>query len=857
VKNGDASEILAEIYTWVGEDRLLLSWPCQTKGTRRRWKHLSLAQSKLPAYQQMLVETCARGGNIGVALGPVSNGLVALDFDDPHGLIEDFISKDPRLKTTFRTFGQRGGQLFFQMRGWYPLKSKTFKFPDGRVFCEFRSGGNQSIVWGIHTSGQPYQQFNGPVLEIGYEELPWPPDLIRPREKGDPDAETPEKKPRGRPPKPPPWSHKYKGDLCTLDVKGLFKELGLGELTLISEEERKYEVGRCPWEHEHTERASSDTVVWLRKGQQPVFFCAHRHCEGRTMEQVLEWAERKCPGIVDRYCRASRVWEEGSTNGRGLLRVLHPNERVESQVYRELGQAISPHHVLFARTDEIARVRLIETGFEYSSGESKFTKTARSAGFQAIDAFQAKSIIEGYVEPGILRKSFDQWEFVPKSFITDFCRGLIKAEQFKGELPVIRRILTVPIPLGVDNGTLVYPQEGYDQRFETFLTPGGTKIQPVELAKAKETFDWLLKDFCFTGPQSKTHAIARLLTPFARGLLGWTTRTPCWYFTANRPRAGKDFLAGLVLIVYEGHAFEDLPIGKESEEIAKRIMAAARAGRRFMHFSNCQGHLQDPYFIQAITNRVLRGRALGSNSAAADLEIPSEIEFSISANIGCTYRVDLEERFRKIELAYFEEDPNDRVFSDKFLHQTVTKRRAEILSAIASVFSHWVTQGCPKGETSLITYPEWAEVIGGVMMAAGLGNPCLKFESDYTEGSGDFKEEAMKALFQVCSNLYPEQWIDKKQIYGAIEAVQDQEEALRWFGQLSEIHTVSFGLGVDVRPDPKQKDSVLNNQQRLGKLLRQWKGRESYGIKLDIDQSQANTGRWQYRFRKVRSMSVS
>jgi len=87
--------------------------------------------------------------------------------------------------------------------------------------------------------------------------------------------------------------------------------------------------------------------------------------------------------------------------------------------------------------------------------------------------------------------------------------------------------------------------------------------------------------------------------------------------------------------------------------------------------------------------------------------------------------------------------------------------------------------------------------------------------------------------------------------------VQDQEEALRWFGQLSEIHTVSFGLGVDVRPDPKQKDSVLNNQQRLGKLLRQWKGRESYGIKLDIDQSQANTGRWQYRFRKVRSMSVS
>ena len=77
-------------------------------------------------------------------------------------------------------------------------------------------------------------------------------------------------------------------------------------------------------------------------------------------------------------------------------------------------------------------------------------------------------------------------------------------------------------------------------------------------------------EFPFTNEQSRTHALARLLTPFARGLLGWTTRVPLWFYLANRPRAGKDYLAAIALLmVYEGYAFEDLPIGRDSEETRK------------------------------------------------------------------------------------------------------------------------------------------------------------------------------------------------------------------------------------------------------------------------------------------------
>ena len=53
---------------------------------------------------------------------------------------------------------------------------------------------------------------------------------------------------------------------------------------------------------------------------------------------------------------------------------------------------------------------------------------------------------------------------------------------------------------------------------------------------------------------------------------------PLWTFTANRPRAGKDYLNGVAQTLYYGYAFEDSPL-ECSEETQKRITAAlARDG---------------------------------------------------------------------------------------------------------------------------------------------------------------------------------------------------------------------------------------------------------------------------------------
>jgi hypothetical protein len=506
--------------------------------------------------------------------------------------------------------------------------------------------------------------------------------------------------------------------------------------------------------------------------------------------------------------------------------VWHPHNQLDSETHRKIGRIIAAKNGWFVRGNSIVTIQNVPAGFEYSGDEgSKYKVTSCTTGLEELGALAARSSLEQYLVPTCLDKKRKP---IRRSFPISFCHGLIRSVFLRKALSHINRVLTVPLPFRVSGSRqLIYPARGYDKRFGTYLVRSAPKIRSMPLEEALALIERIHKEFPFTSDQSRTHAIARLLTPIARGFLGWTTRVPLWYYCANRPRAGKDYLAAIPLIVMEGYAFEDLPIGKEPEETGKRIMAAARAGRRFMHFSNCQVYLQNEYLIQAITNPVISGRRLGSNEASSDLTVPNEMEFSISANIGLTYREDVEPRMRQIELAYFDEDPNGRRFNNKYLHNEIKKNREETISALNAIVVNWANKGFPKGKTPFSSYPEWAEIVGGMMIAANLGDPCLPFKSTYEVG-GDLKLEAMGELFRLCHAAFGTHvWVEKEQIYKCVrKANAHGNEALHWFGDLWE----------------------SSNQMKLGKALRAFKNRVLFGICLSVDESDSKSQRHRFRF---------
>ena len=651
------------------------------------------------------------------------------------------------------------------------------------------------------------------------------------------------------------WFERYEDDLRSLDLLKLLEKLGV-ETELLNADEKKHAVP-CPWRAEHTggnaDQLSSATVVFLPENKFPVFKCLHDHCNDRSLEHLLDWAEGKIPGIVDDFCCRERVWHEGQTAADNRPRVVRTG-KLDTAVHKELGDIIARKDLWFRYGTRLVAVRKVASGFLYSAHpEEKYTRSAYIEGIAELSATDVANEIEKHVEPGVLVKdSNGQAMFTPDSFPLEFCQRLAVSEVFLARLPELHKVLTVPIPF-LWEGKIAEPRAGYDARFKTYLPHGAPKVTPMRLSEARKL---LRKDlfggFCFTNEQSRIHAIARLLTVFSRALLpAWTTITPFWMLWANRPRAGKDYLAAIPSILLHGFPSEGQPPGKDSAETAKRIMAANLAGVQLMHFANVQRFLQDDMLIQAVTGPYLTARQLGSNAAAAHLTVPNQAIYSVSLNIGTQCSEDFLERARVIELAFFDENANGRTFPKPNLHGWVAANRDRIISAVFAIFRHWEKKGFPQGKP-FTSFPDWASQVGGVMLAAALGDPCQPYIGTYAGTSRDRRTEAMAELFRVCFEAFPKDksgdnrtvWVNKQQIYDVLhdaafpadDSAEEANEALQFFGELKKTG------------DPVTDKDVKSCQTKLGITLSAFKNRVLGGIRLELDDSSSKSQRRRFRF---------
>jgi hypothetical protein len=688
-------------------------------------------------------------------LGAVLQGkLIVLDFDakqDEGASASKWLEQHPDFQDYPRVKTKHGFHIFVVVEDLPANTKKLSHEVNEQLVIELITPPNTiTLAPSLRVDGEPYAwEKTGNIPEIKWQ------DLLK--------RLGIEEQKQGRPKKPRHFSLKYNGDLNTLDLKALLKEKSmLGDC--INADENKYAV-RCPWEQEHSDQhkdIQGDTAIWCHEGATPSFKCLHAHCEERSIEQLLEWFESQDPGIVDQHCAERRAYGFDETkDNKGNSLIEHAREgRLVSKVAEELGRIARPKHQWFERSEVIVEI-------------TPNPKTGRSE-FKEVKPVGACGGVEQFVTPVVVRTDDHQTHKIPKSFSREDIAQLLEAPQFARQLPVVERILPVSLPILNANGEIVRAQLGYNPDICTYLHTNAPQMEQMTVEEAKQVLDDILGDFCFKSEQDRTHAIARLITPYARGLMGWTARVPLWLFTANRPRAGKDYLSGVTLILYTGEPLEDAPLEKSTEETRKRLTAALASGRGFMHFANCQDELDDAMLMNVITNRVLCVRSLGDTSAKADLELPNEIDYSLSANTGIKYREDIGPRTRVINLEFYDEDPNKRIFRHQDLHAHVRNNRGKILGAVDAFVMEWQRQGMPNGATPFTSFPEWARIVGGIMQANRLGDPCLAHKEELKSG-GDLKERAMRAIYKLGFAKWPNQWVTKAALYDALRETADED----------------------------------------------------------------------------------
>jgi DNA polymerase-1 len=755
--------------------------------------------------------------NIGCVVRPP---FIHVDLDskpDAGASVMEWLATMPELAAVPRERTGGGVHLAFICRDLPEgiLKSKqapTCKIND-KVNAElYLNGLNIVLSPSVHKSGHQYTwEVTGDIPEVKWVDLC--------RWFG---FATPELKKRGRPPKELPWWFDWPEDLRTLDLTKVLESFGmLGEC--LSADEQKWAV-RCPWESEHSGGANdapgSDTIIFNHPETTPGFRCLHAHCAERSIKDLLAWLDERKPGVVAANCRSMRAWNPGQNGSGDRRRILLPGlGRPDSEFCEEAGADIGPRELWFRKGNYVCEVAV-----------RSITEDVTGLVFSPVEPIEAVTSIERFMETGVTRENEDgELEFVPNSMSREDAATLLASKQFKARLPEIIRILDVPIPIA-RGGEILFPNTGYDPRFRSYCPPDAPVPLEIELDEARRILRDVHSEFCWKDEQSVIHAIARMITPYCRGIMGWSAKTPLWFYCANRPRAGKDYLAGVTQILYEGKACEDAPIGKDSEETRKRITTALMSGRRSIHFANCQEYLQDQCFIGAITSKTFAARNLGSTDAKADLILANEIEFSVSANVGLTFREDIEPRTRRLDLEFYEENPNGRDFRRPDLHGWISANRPLVLGAVAAVVRHWIHCGRPPGKTPFNSFPEWARVVGGIMTCCGLGDPCLPHQQSARIG-GDGHERAMRAIYRIGYAAHPDEWITKPQLFEALDAAPEADsEAL-----------VSFMVGGEL--------TSKEARMRIGKSLNKFNGRHLEGIQMLLDDN-AQSQRQRLMFRQ-------
>ena len=241
----------------------------------------------------------------------------------------------------------------------------------------------------------------------------------------------------------------------------------------------------------------------------------------------------------------------------------------------------------------------------------------------------------------------------------------------------------------------------------------------------KTSIETLLNDFPFADEIVKSRAIALMITPF----IYYGGVTPVGIYLGNRERIGKDYLASLTRILANDTAGELHPLTND-EETRKTLLASCMANEEFAHFANNIKHMNSPSLEQGVTSRILKGRILGKSEV---VNVPFNMIVTLSGNAGWSLTPDL--TYRSVIVALHSNEENIMVRQFKGCPSLIAaQKREEFWNYIKYMYDIWVEKGKPKGKINQATFPEWANIIGGIMEVNGYINPLIHTEAGAITG---------------------------------------------------------------------------------------------------------------------------
>lgn len=311
----------------------------------------------------------------------------------------------------------------------------------------------------------------------------------------------------------------------------------------------------------------------------------------------------------------------------------------------------------------------------------------------------------------------------------DVAKVLLRSNELLGNLPEIKRILPVRLPVWFkdeedgSNKVRLLPY-GYDQ--ETKIYTANTGIEYLEmwtLDAAVTYLRTLLKDFPY-GDDGRSIAVqlSAMLTMYCQLLFGERDRFPMIYFNANQPGSGKSRLAEMCIYPIYGTA--DPLTYSDNDEFVKKLDSWAQTGLAYAFLDDVSGLVKNNDLNRWITSPTWSGRVMHSHRTFSLFNQ----KLTLLTGNQATLSEDLTRRSLMVDL-WSEMLPGDRQFElvldTEWLAQA--KNRGDILSALFALVKHWANHNHAQAYKQLVpSFEGWSRIVPAIVTLAGFACPLAK-----------------------------------------------------------------------------------------------------------------------------------
>lgn len=290
----------------------------------------------------------------------------------------------------------------------------------------------------------------------------------------------------------------------------------------------------------------------------------------------------------------------------------------------------------------------------------------------------------------------------------------------KGYWPYLEVIGILSAPtIGADGDIITSP--GLDPRSKLLLSGAPVVSVPSwpsrqEALAAVDVLDGLLVEYQFADKASHSVALSMLITPLLRGLL---PLAPLHAVSAPVAGSGKSYLASLSTAIATGYHCPVIPPAEKKEEFEKRLIGALLSGMPIISFDNVNCVLDDGTLCQALEQRLIRVRALGSSQL---YEVEQRTTWFANGN-NIEIAQDLTRRTILCRLDRNEERPELYEY-DRRPYELVLANRAKYITAALTIVRAYIAAGRPGKLAPLASYEAWSDNVRSALVWLGRADCC-------------------------------------------------------------------------------------------------------------------------------------